>query len=685
MYCANCGNRIADDATFCGNCGADLRRQTPPPKKLQDSLDSVGTTFQSDTEVDSFRVGSVFAERYEILSEGLKGGMGVVYKCRDTMLNNKVKALKIIHPRLVTSKQATTRFRQEVAISQELNHENVVRVYDIEEWEGNEYFTMEWVEGLSLREIITQRKKEKRPFSVKEAYKVISQLGSALDHAHKYTIHRDIKPENILIKDDRELKIKLSDFGIAKMLNPSLFASTSMQMGTPYYMAPEQKVDAAHVDKRADIYALGVVLYELLTLENTIGLELPSEMNKELSPVIDTIIKKAIATKPEDRYGTASELSEALNKVVDIKKHWDERERKQAEELMRQNADERKRRLEEEKVQREKDEAERRTREETSEIAEKGYLDEKVDEIHDPQEGSAVFATTRVDVTPKQETARTKSALFKVAAATLVVGLVIYFAYEKLINPNTFLGKIDRAISEGRLYAPAGNCVADFYRAKKAESPDSKDLRDAVLMIRQKLEPVGDAAIQRLSSDSIDSDWENAVNIYRLLNEIIPDDKDISAKAEFCQAHQIIKGRGRKNYVDALARYQRALELKPNWILAMNGIAKVYVRKDSPYYNKEEALNWYNKVSEVDQNFPWAYTNIAAIYAEDKQWYMAEQALLKALRIRNTSPSILAELGKACEKQNRPSEAKNYYQEALKYEKDATKNAWLQKKISTVQ
>jgi serine/threonine protein kinase len=224
-----------------------------------------------------------------------------------------------------------------------------VRVYDLDAWDGKEFFTMEWVEGETLRVIIADRKKAERPFSLDEAYRIISQLSDALSHAHKLTIHRDIKPENILVTRDKDLKVKLSDFGIAKMLSPSQFTSTSVQMGTPYYMAPEQKVDAANVDKRADIYALGVVLFELLTLENTIGLDLPSEINKSLPKEIDNVIKKALATKPDDRYGDVKELSDALKKVVDRTSERAERDQKEVEEQQKREEEKRLREAEERK------------------------------------------------------------------------------------------------------------------------------------------------------------------------------------------------------------------------------------------------------------------------------------------------------------------------------------------------
>ena len=309
----------------------------------------------------------------------------MVYKCKDTKLN-RTKAVKVIHPRLLSSSNALARFRQEVAISQELQHENIVRVYDLEEWEGKEYFTMEWVEGKSLREILIERKKKNKPFTLEEAYQIISQLADALHYAHQYTIHRDIKPENILVTGDG-LKVKLTDFGIAKMLSPSQFTTTSVQMGTPYYMAPEQKSDAAHVDKRADIYAVGVVLFELLTLENTIGLETPSEINDDLPREVDAVIKKALATKPEGRYGDIKELAEALGDVIQKEKRCVEEETRKADELKRREkerlqkeAAERKKQEEQaslEAERQEQEEAGRKAREQQREAEERRHREEK--------------------------------------------------------------------------------------------------------------------------------------------------------------------------------------------------------------------------------------------------------------------------------------------------------------------
>ena len=358
MFCPECRTELSEDTKYCIKCGYDFTKiKTPPERKhTTDSPDTLGgssTIYQPEIEADSFKVGSLFADRYEILSEGRKGGMGTVYKCKDTKLD-EIVALKVIHPKLLSSTQAVSRFRQEVALSRKLQHPNIVRVYNLEDWQGKEYFTVEWVGGITLREILNKRKKQNKPFTLIEAGNIITQLSVALHYAHKYTIHRDIKPENILVETDEDkdkdevqkdltnIKIRLTDFGIAKMLSPGVFTTASIQMGTPYYMAPEQKTDAATVDKRADIYASGVVLFELLTLENTIGLKLPTELNNELPKEIDNIIKKALEPSPRDRYEDINNLSDDVGRIVAVEEQRIKEEKNEEEKLKRREAEEKK-------------------------------------------------------------------------------------------------------------------------------------------------------------------------------------------------------------------------------------------------------------------------------------------------------------------------------------------------------
>jgi hypothetical protein len=361
-----------------------------------DALDGPGTLVGDGPEAGGFSVGSVFAGRYKIISGGMAGGMGVVYRCQDLTLEQET-ALKVIHPRLLRSGDALKRFRQEVSISRKLTHEGIVRVHDIGSHSGMEYFTMEWVTGVSLRDVINKRKKKGQPFSLEEASGIIHSLAEALQHAHRYTIHRDIKPENIMISEDGNSSLKLMDFGIAKMLTVSQFTTTSIQMGTPYYMAPEQKLDTGHVDKRADIYSVGVILFELLTLENTVGPELPSDLNPKLPKEVDDVFRKAVALKPDRRYQEIGEMATALKAVLsqgekrattgkegrkeEQRKQEETRKRQEAEEKAKQEAEVRRRREEEESRQRQTEgeqAARRREDEENRRLKEGGKTNKTV-------------------------------------------------------------------------------------------------------------------------------------------------------------------------------------------------------------------------------------------------------------------------------------------------------------------
>ncbi len=205
----------------------------------------------------------------EILECLGRGGMGVVYKARQKSLNRLV-ALKLLAPERVGDTQFAERFTREAQALAALNHPNIVTIYDFGQAGGFYFLLMEFVDGLNLRQLLRARK-----LTPEEALAVVPPLCDALQFAHdRGIIHRDIKPENLLL--DRNGRVKVADFGIAKMLGAVASSGTAGEpaapknvtqstLGTPGYSAPEQKTDPHRVDSRADIYSLGVVLYELLT------------------------------------------------------------------------------------------------------------------------------------------------------------------------------------------------------------------------------------------------------------------------------------------------------------------------------------------------------------------------------------------------------------------------------------
>jgi serine/threonine protein kinase len=186
-------------------------------------------------------------------------------------------------------------------------------VHNLEEWQGQQFFTMEYITGRSLHELIAERKSQIPPFSLSEAAAIITPVLDALAYAHEHTIHRDIKPDNIIVIGDfPDATAKVLDFGIAKALSTSSFTQTAQALGTAFYMAPEQ-MSGSDIDRRADLYSTGMVLYEMLTGEMAVGrFQLPGEIYSKMPKAIDEMLEKSLAKEREDRYDTAGEMAQAL-------------------------------------------------------------------------------------------------------------------------------------------------------------------------------------------------------------------------------------------------------------------------------------------------------------------------------------------------------------------------------------
>ncbi len=248
---------------------------------------------------DEMRVGAVLANRYEVVSVLGRGGMGVVYRARDRELNEEV-ALKAIRQELLSDAVAAERFKSEIRLARRISHRNVVRTHDLGESEGVLFVTMEYVDGIDVRELLNTRGK----LSVASALALGRQLAAALAVAHDAgVIHRDVKPENALIDGDGVLKVM--DFGIARLAEAtSARTQSGLIVGTPAYMAPEQLV-GEEVDARADLYALGVVLYECLTGRPPFS-----------APSAVALIGKVLTTEPAALTSLAPEVPAALAALV---------------------------------------------------------------------------------------------------------------------------------------------------------------------------------------------------------------------------------------------------------------------------------------------------------------------------------------------------------------------------------
>ena len=269
--------------------------------------------------------GQLINDRYEIIRSIGEGGMANVYLALDTILNRKV-AVKILRGDLSEDEKFVRRFQREAISASSLNNPNIVEVYDVGEDNGKYFIVMEYVQGLTLKQLI----KKRGSLTLPEVVDIMLQLTSAVAHAHaSYIIHRDIKPQNVIILEDG--RVKIMDFGIAVALNSGELTQTNSVMGTVYYIPPEQ-ANGGPATTKSDIYSLGILMYELVTGhvpfkgDNPVEVAikhmnepLPSicEYDPDMPQSIENIILRAAAKNPDNRYDSAEEMHEDLKTALD--------------------------------------------------------------------------------------------------------------------------------------------------------------------------------------------------------------------------------------------------------------------------------------------------------------------------------------------------------------------------------
>ena len=266
-------------------------------------------------------VGELIAERYELQELVGTGGMSSVYRAHDRLLERTV-ALKVLHERFLSDEEHVERFKHEARAVAQLSHPNIVTVIDRGERDGHQFIVFEYVDGENLKELVVRE----APLAVDDSVRLVLQIARALAFAHQHgLVHRDVKPQNVLLPEDGEVKV--TDFGIARSLDvQGGITQTGTVMGTSDYIAPEQ-ARGAKATAQTDVYALGIVLYELLTGEvpfsgdNFVAVAMrhvseppPSVLERRPDcPVrVDLAIQRAMAKDPADRFASMDELCAEL-------------------------------------------------------------------------------------------------------------------------------------------------------------------------------------------------------------------------------------------------------------------------------------------------------------------------------------------------------------------------------------
>ena len=346
MYCSQCGSAVPETAKFCAACGSGVsptsggatfagtdgetiapqtaaagrsRGGTPTPRMPKATSNPSGVSSSSDAIGGGrFAPGTVLEGRYRIVALAGRGGMGEVYRAEDLKLTQTV-AIKFLPESLSRDASALQRFHSEVRIARQVSHPNVCRMFDVGEVEGVTFLTMEFVDGEDLASLLRRIGRLPQDKAIEVARQICAGLAAAHD---KGVIHRDLKPANIML--DGLGKVRLNDFGLAGIA--ANLQGAEARAGTPAYMAPEQ-LSGKEVTAKSDIYALGLVLYEILTgkrafeaatleelirLRNETEVTKPSSLVRDLDPLLERVILRCLEKDPAQRPASALQVAAAL-------------------------------------------------------------------------------------------------------------------------------------------------------------------------------------------------------------------------------------------------------------------------------------------------------------------------------------------------------------------------------------
>jgi len=321
--CPHCNAANPDDAVFCGNCGKKIV-DTGAAAGMQtvSALETIATlpTNRGGGEQVELAPGSEFANRYVIEQVIGRGGMGIVYKAHDKLVDKAI-ALKLIRRDRLGGEGAVKRLIAEGVTTRDIRHDHVVAVYDVGEADGQPFVSMEYIEAISLRDWHRKQVQERKDVPLGVASRIIVEILGGLAAAHaKGVIHRDLKPENILLTGDPApggAPLKIVDFGIARAAGAAIESGTGTGLGTPRYMAPEQITNADSAGPSADLYSVSVIFYELLVDVLPQGhWQPPSGGRADIPAGVDKLIERGLSNRAANRPQSAADYRAALQQAV---------------------------------------------------------------------------------------------------------------------------------------------------------------------------------------------------------------------------------------------------------------------------------------------------------------------------------------------------------------------------------
>jgi serine/threonine protein kinase/Tfp pilus assembly protein PilF len=565
---------------------------------------------------------------YKILEKLGEGGMGVVYKARDTKLD-RIVALKFLSKRLLFNEEAKTRFTLEAKAASALDHQNIATIYEIDEVEDQCFISMACVDGRSLKEIINER-----TLSIDEILNIATQIAEGLNAAHKKgIIHRDIKSDNIMITKDGVVKIM--DFGLAKLKDAPGVTVDGTVLGTFQYMSPEQ-LQGEPPDSRSDIFSFGVVMYEMLTgqlpfkgehypaLFYSILNETPEPLNQyrpEISEGLQSIIDKTLQKDAQNRYQETSELLADLiggpkDQVLWHKKKIEEKlkapKRPSVAVMYLENM----------------------SRKKEDEYFAAGMTEDIITDLCSIE---GINVASRSDVLPFRDK--------RINVSEIGRKLSVNYVLE---------GSVRRVDDRVRVNAQLIN-VADGFHVW-AERFDEKltDIFDLQAEVARKI--------------------AQALKVKLQPSEIIQMEKkptfSIQAYDYYLQGRDYYWREGKKDMEFAIKLYEKALEIDPNYALAYAGLADAYVYKYEAYYDRSlSILNDAERNSQralsIDPQLPEAHRSLGRVYMFKKMTQKAIDEFKKAIHFRPNYFEACRALGWIYEEGRNFDEAIRWAQRAL--------------------